>query len=50
MGIQEQSRNVQNGADIVKILAQKSFDIGSIVNTIEEIAAQTNLLALNARH
>ena len=48
MGIQEQSRNVQNGADIVKILAQKSFDIGSIVNTIEEIAAQTNLLALNA--
>ena len=47
-GIREESLKVQSGADIVKVLAQKSFDIGSIVNTIEEIAAQTNLLALNA--
>jgi methyl-accepting chemotaxis protein len=39
---------VHVSADKVKELGRKGEEIGSIVGTIEEIAAQTNLLALNA--
>ncbi|GHU39751.1 methyl-accepting chemotaxis protein [Betaproteobacteria bacterium] len=35
-------------ADNVKALADKSSEIGKVVNVIKEIADQTNLLALNA--
>ena len=46
--IKEQSVQTQEDADKVLRLAEQSQKIGSIVGTIDEIAAQTNLLALNA--
>lgn len=46
--IKEQSIQTQEDADKVLRLAEQSQKIGSIVGTIDEIAAQTNLLALNA--
>ena len=46
--IKEQSAQTQEDADKVMRLAEQSQKIGSIVGTIDEIAAQTNLLALNA--
>lgn len=38
----------QKIAQDIRLLSQKSQDIGKIVTTIESIASQTNLLALNA--
>ncbi len=46
--IKEQAINTKEDAAKVIKLAQQSQAIGSIVGTIEDIAAQTNLLALNA--
>ena len=46
--IDKQSVLFEENSQTVQRLAQKSFDISSIVSTIEEIANQTNLLALNA--
>ncbi|WP_164509026.1 methyl-accepting chemotaxis protein [Clostridium rectalis] len=39
---------VENVADNISILDEKSESIGEIINTIQSIAEQTNLLALNA--
>lgn len=46
--IRSQSASTKDNASKIESLAQQTRDIGSIVNTIEDIAAQTNLLALNA--
>ena len=46
--IKEQAVYTKEDADKVLRLAEQSQRIGSIVSTIDDIAAQTNLLALNA--
>ena len=46
--IRDQSRYTTEDARKVQALADQTQKIGSIVGTIDEIAAQTNLLALNA--
>ena len=46
--IREQSQRTNEDAEKIQALADQSQKIGSIVGTIDEIAAQTNLLALNA--
>jgi len=40
--------NVQAGAKKVKRLGERSMEISTIVNTINQISAQTDMLALNA--
>ncbi len=47
-GIQQVRTATEQLAERVRGLGQQSAQIGSIVETIEDIAAQTNLLALNA--
>ncbi len=46
--IQAQVQNSKHDADQIGSLVERATKIGSIVQTIDEIAAQTNLLALNA--
>ena len=46
--IRQQSEHTKDNAHKIENLARQSRDIGSIVSTIDDIAAQTNLLALNA--
>lgn len=46
--IMQQFEMLKQNAEAVASLADQSQKIGSIVGTIDEIAAQTNLLALNA--
>ena len=46
--IRNQSKYTTEDAQKVQALADQTQKIGSIVGTIDEIAAQTNLLALNA--
>ena len=47
-GMQRIQGAVSEAAQVIQSLGQTSAQIGSIVNTIDEIAGQTNLLALNA--
>ena len=46
--IRQQSVHTRDNAAKIESLAKQTNDIGSIVSTIDDIAAQTNLLALNA--
>ncbi len=46
--IGEQSAMTKDNAAKIESLARQTHEIGSIVGTIDDIAAQTNLLALNA--
>ena len=46
--IRDQSARSREDADKIQKLADQTVQIGSIVSTIDDIAAQTNLLALNA--
>lgn len=46
--IQSLSDTVQKAAEVIKVLAQESDNIGSVLEVIRGIAEQTNLLALNA--
>ena len=46
--IRNQADKTKRDADLIKTLVDQSNKIGSIVQTIEDIASQTNLLALNA--
>lgn len=46
--IHSQSKITKDNAAKIDNLAKQTTEIGSIVSTIEDIAAQTNLLALNA--
>lgn len=47
-GMNSIQKKVSDSADVIKTLGNSSERIGTIVQTIEEIAEQTNLLALNA--
>ena len=44
----EISDSVTSSADVIRLLADRSNEIGQISDTISNIAGQTNLLALNA--
>ncbi len=46
--IRQQAARTNQDAEVIKTLVEQSHKIGSIVQTIEDIASQTNLLALNA--
>jgi methyl-accepting chemotaxis protein len=47
-GVLENESAMQHLGDVVGNLGKKSGEIGSIIETISQIASQTNLLALNA--
>ncbi len=47
-GIRSQVTKSNQDAELIKALVEQSDKVGSIVQTIEDIAGQTNLLALNA--
>ena len=47
-GMNRVRENVLAGAKKIKRLGDRSMEISTIVNTIEEISAQTDMLALNA--
>ncbi len=42
------AKTVADSAEMIKLLGERSNQIGAIINVINEIADQTNLLALNA--
>jgi len=47
-GMDRIRENVQAGAKKIKRLGERSMEISTIVNTINQISAQTDMLALNA--
>ncbi|MDA8058852.1 MAG: methyl-accepting chemotaxis protein [Nitrospiraceae bacterium] len=47
-GVLENEGAMQQLGDVVGLLGKRSGEIGSILETISQIASQTNLLALNA--
>ena len=47
-GVLENESAMQHLGDVVGNLGKRSGEIGSIIETISQIASQTNLLALNA--
>ncbi len=47
-GMHRIRHTVSESAEVIHILGEASGQIGTIIQTIDEIAAQTNLLALNA--
>lgn len=46
--IQDMNSDIEQSSSAVQLLAQKSNDVGSVLEVIRGIAEQTNLLALNA--
>lgn len=46
--ISEANKQVQETAEIIKLVDKRSSEIGGVINIITSIAEQTNLLALNA--
>ncbi|MES2817390.1 MAG: methyl-accepting chemotaxis protein [Pseudomonadota bacterium] len=46
--IEQLSRSIQEGAQVINRLHSQSDEIGTVLGVIQSIAAQTNLLALNA--
>lgn len=46
--ISEANKQVQETAEIIKLVDKRSSEIGNVINIITSIAEQTNLLALNA--
>lgn len=48
IGMERIRENVQAGAKKIKRLGERSMEISTIVNTINQISAQTDMLALNA--
>lgn len=46
--IREANQQVQETAEIIKLVDKRSSEIGNVINMITSIAEQTNLLALNA--
>ncbi|MCX6951206.1 MAG: HAMP domain-containing methyl-accepting chemotaxis protein [Verrucomicrobia bacterium] len=48
VGMELIRENVQAGAKKIKRLGERSMEISTIVNTINQISAQTDMLALNA--
>jgi methyl-accepting chemotaxis protein len=46
--IQQVAEAIRGSAEVIRVLDQRSGEIGEIVMVIKEIADQTNLLALNA--
>ncbi len=46
--IQMMNTDIETSTNVVQVLAQKSNDVGSVLEVIRAIAEQTNLLALNA--
>lgn len=47
-GVLDNEKAMQQLGEVVDVLGKRSGEIGSIIETISQIASQTNLLALNA--
>ncbi len=46
--VKDLKREVENSAEVIKVLEEETVSIGSVLDVIRGIAEQTNLLALNA--
>jgi methyl-accepting chemotaxis protein len=47
-GMENIKKGVVALSDVINMLGKRTFDIGKILNVIDDVAGQTNLLALNA--